>query len=149
MCDVEFRVEAIRGVQVVVAPEEIDIVNADGFRVALLEAAAHGHGTLVTDMTRTRFCDSAGINALVAAHKRAQAEDGHVLLAISCTAVLRVFAITGVDRVIPSFASLDEALEMAATRTRRRGNATSENSRENGLGRISTTPSDRREKRVD
>ncbi|HEX6524800.1 MAG TPA: STAS domain-containing protein [Streptosporangiaceae bacterium] len=113
MADMGFRVEEVRGVQVVVAPEEIDIINADGLRVALLEAAAHGHGTLVADMTRTRFCDSAGLNALVAAHNRARAEDGHVLLAISCTAVLRVFAITGVDRVIPNFASLDEALDVA------------------------------------
>jgi anti-anti-sigma factor len=98
MADDGFRVEVVRGVQVVVAPEEIDIVNAGALRVALLEAAAHGHGTLVTDMARTRFCDSAGLNALVAADKRARAEGGRVLLAISCTAVLRVLAITGVDR---------------------------------------------------
>ena len=79
-------------------------------RSALLEAAAHGHGTLVIDMTRTRFCDSSGLNTLLAAHKRAEGEGGELLLVIPGAPVLRVFAITGVDRIIPSFPSLDQAL---------------------------------------
>lgn len=39
-------------------------------RSALLEAAAHGQGRFVVDMTRTHFCDTAGLHGLVAAHKR-------------------------------------------------------------------------------
>ena len=61
-------------------------------------------------MTRTRFCDSAGIQALIGAHKRAQGAGGQVLLAMSGAAVPRIFEITGVDRMIPSFTSLEEAL---------------------------------------
>ena len=61
-------------------------------------------------MTRTRFCDSAGIAALIEAHKRAQAAGGQMLLAMSGAAVPRIFELTGVDRVIPSFTSLEEAL---------------------------------------
>jgi anti-anti-sigma regulatory factor len=61
-------------------------------------------------MTRTRFCDSSGLHTLLAAHKRAQAEGGELLLVIPGAPVLRVFAITGVDRIIPSFPSLDQAL---------------------------------------
>jgi anti-sigma B factor antagonist len=108
-----FPVELVRGVPVVTAPEEIDITNAAGLRAGLLEAAglgAAGHQAFVVDMTRTRFCDSAGIQALVEAYKRARAAGGQVLLAMSGAAVPRVFELTGVDRVIPSFTSLDEAL---------------------------------------
>ncbi len=72
-----------------------------------------GHGTFVVDMSLTRFCDSAGLQALVAAHRRARAEDGEMLLVIPDAAVLRVFAITGMDRVIPNFARLAEALAHA------------------------------------
>ena len=64
----------------------------------------------MADLTRTRFCDSCGLHALLAAHKRAQAEGGELLLVISSTAVLRVFALTGIDRMIPNFTSLEEAL---------------------------------------
>jgi anti-sigma B factor antagonist len=110
MQDGGFSVELVNGVPVVAAPEEIDITNAPELRSALLEAAAHGPGTLVSDMTRTRFCDSSGLHTLLAAHRRAQAEGGELLLVIPSTPVLRVFAITGIDHMIPNFTTLDEAL---------------------------------------
>jgi anti-sigma B factor antagonist len=96
---------------VVMAPEEIDITNAEALRAALLQAAAYGHEAFVVDMTRTRFCDSAGIHALVDAYKRARDGGGQVLLATAGAAVPRIFEITGIDRVIPRFPSLQEALE--------------------------------------
>jgi anti-sigma B factor antagonist len=110
----KFQVEVVRGVPVVAAPEEIDITNAEALRAAVLEAAANGHGTLVVDMTRTRFCDSSGLHTLIAAHKRAGAEGREVLFVIPGTAVLRVFALTGMDRVISNFTSLPEALAQTA-----------------------------------
>ena len=109
----KFPVEVVQGVPVVAAPEEIDITNAEALRSALL-TAANGHGTLVVDMTATRFCDSSGLHTLIAAHKRAEAEGREVLLVIPDTAVLRVFALTGMDRVIPNFTSLAEALAQTA-----------------------------------
>jgi anti-sigma B factor antagonist len=107
-----FPVEVVQGVPVVAAPEEIDITNAEALRSALITAATDGHGTLVVDMTQTRFCDSSGLHALIAAHKRAGAAGREVLLVIPSTAVLRVFALTGMDRMIPSFTSLAEALAL-------------------------------------
>jgi anti-sigma B factor antagonist len=103
----------VGGVPVVTVPEEIDITSADGLRTALVAAAALGPGTFVVDMSRTRFCDSSGLHALVAAHRRTQAEGGEMLLVICGAAVLRIFALTGMDRVIPNFASLPEALAQA------------------------------------
>jgi anti-sigma B factor antagonist len=110
MPEASFLVETIGAVPVVAAPEEIDITNAAGLR-----AAAQGDGTLVVDMSRTQFCDSAGLNVLVRAHNRAQAQGREVLLVISGAAVLRMFAVTGIDHLIPSFASLEEALAHAVT----------------------------------
>ena len=105
-----FPVEVIEGVPVVTAPEEIDITNAEELRSALLQAAAKGRGAFVADMTETQFCDSSGVHALLAAHKRAEAEGGQLMLVMTTAPVLRVFALTGIDRVIPSFTTLDEAL---------------------------------------
>jgi anti-anti-sigma factor len=82
-------------------------------RSALLDAAAHGHGTLAVDMTATRFCDSSGLHTLLAAHQRAEGEGGELLLVCSATAVLRVFELTALDRIIPTFTSLDQALAHA------------------------------------
>ena len=110
MPDARFPVEMVSGVPVMATPEEIYITNAGGLRAALLESAAHGHGRLVVDMSRTQFCDTAGLHALVGAHKRALADDGEMRLVISSAAVQRIFAITGLDSVIPNFTDLQEAL---------------------------------------
>ena len=114
MQDGRFPLEMIDGVPVVAAPEEIDITNAPKLRSALLEAAAHGHGTVVADLSRTQFCDSSGLHTLLAAHKRATTAGGDMLLVIRGSAVLRVFTITGVDHIIPNFTSLEEALAQAS-----------------------------------
>ena len=109
-----FLVEVAGGVPVVRTPGEIDVTNAGGLRSALLEAAGNGYKRFVVDMTGTRFCDASAGHALVAAHRRALDEGRQMLLAVSDPVVLRVFALTGIDQMIPSFASLDEALGHAA-----------------------------------
>ena len=135
MPDGSFPVEVVKGVPVLTAPEEIDITNAEALRSALITAAGNGHGTLVVDMTGTQFCDSSGLHTLIAAHKRAEAEGREVLLVIPGTTVLRVFALTGMDRVIPNFTTLAEALAQTATcangrsRPRNEGDAATETSR--------------------
>ncbi len=104
-------VAVVSGVPVVAAPEEIDMISALELRSALLEATVmHGHRTLGVDMTRTQLCDSSGVHTLLAAHEHAQAGGGELLLVTSAAIVLRIFEITGVDRIIRSFPSLDEAL---------------------------------------
>jgi anti-anti-sigma factor len=112
--EISFPVEVVEGVPVVTAPEEIDITNAAGLHAALLEAALEaaepGRAMVVVDMSRTRFCDSAGLNALVIADRRARADGGEVRLAAVGEAVARVVALTGVDRVVAVYASLEDAL---------------------------------------
>ena len=115
MREISFPVQVVEGVPVVTAPEEIDLANAAGLKAALLEAALletaePGRAMVVVDMSRTRFCDSAGLNALISADRRARAEGGEVRLVITGGSVVRVVALTGVDRVIPIYASLEEAL---------------------------------------
>jgi anti-sigma B factor antagonist len=113
--EISFPVEVVEGVPVVTAPEEIDIANAPGLQAALLEAARPelaepGRALVVVDMSRTRFCDSAGLNALVAADRQARADGGEVRLVVVGEGVARVVALTGVDRVIACYASLEDAL---------------------------------------
>ena len=72
MPDDKFPVEVVGGVPVVAAPAEVDITNAEELQSALIKAAANGHRTLVVDMTGTQFCDSSGLHALIAVHKKAE-----------------------------------------------------------------------------
>jgi anti-sigma B factor antagonist len=114
MTGLEYPIEMVNGVPVVAAPAEIDISNADWLDAVLREAADRGHERFVVDMTGTQYCDSAGLGALVRAHNRALADGGELRLVRPTSAsVLRVFALTGIDQVIPTFPSLYEAVEPA------------------------------------
>jgi anti-sigma B factor antagonist len=103
----------INGVPVVAAPAEIDATTAGQLRTVLLRSASRGLTTIVVDMTRTRFCDSAGLTVLVRAHRRALVDGGELRLVMPADgSVLLIFAITGLHQIIPLFDSLDEALAL-------------------------------------
>ena len=97
-------------VGVISLPVEIDTSNADQVRDDLLSVLGHGPSALIVDLGGTTFCDSAGVNALVRAHRRAVASHVAMRLAASAPAVARVLAITGVDRLINVYPSVAEAL---------------------------------------
>lgn len=101
----------VNGTPVVAAPAEIDISNAEQLVMAVLRAVESRPAAVVVDMTRTRFCDSTGLMALVRAHRQALAGGGELRLVIPAgSAVAQVFAITCLGQVISLFGSLDEAL---------------------------------------
>ena len=52
-------------VSVVTLPAEIDVTNADATREELLAVLNQGAAMLVADMSKTVFCDSSGVSALV------------------------------------------------------------------------------------
>jgi stage II sporulation protein AA (anti-sigma F factor antagonist) len=117
-----FPVATISGLPVVRGPAEIDITNAGQLRTALLAAAGQGHVTIVVDLSETAFCDTAGLQVLVLAHRRAVAEGGELRLVVRGATLLRLFSLTGVDHVIPSFTTLDQAVsELPAVAIRPRG----------------------------
>ena len=114
MDDGRFPVEVISGVPVMTAPRDLDITNAPQLESALRAWLPDGSGTLVVDMSRTRYCDSAALHTLLAARTRLRADGGDLLLVIGGEAVLRVFEITGADRLTRTVTTLEEALAQAS-----------------------------------
>ncbi len=104
MAVVRCPVTMLRGVPVITAPGEIDVASAEPLRAVLAQTAARGHATIVVNLSATQFCDSAGLHVLIRAHRTAVAEGGELRLVIGSRGVLRIFAITGVDQVMPRFA---------------------------------------------
>src|SRR5215471_18401560 len=96
----------INGLPVVSAPAEIDTITAEKLRLVLLRTAANGHATVVVDLTGTRYCDSSGLEMLAGAHRRALDEGGELRLVRAADGpVIRVLALTTLDRFIPCFTS--------------------------------------------
>jgi anti-sigma B factor antagonist len=105
-----FPIVWLSQVAVVTLPVEIDIANAGQVRDDLLSVLNRGATTLIVDMGGTTFCDSAGVNALVRAHKRATANSSKMHLVVSAPAVQRVLAITGVDHLMDIYPSVAASL---------------------------------------
>ena len=105
-------------VAVVRMPAEIDATIADDMREALLSVLNLGARAVVIDMTRTSFCDSAGVSALIRAQRRATASDAQLRIAASSPAVLRLFALIGVMTAIEVYPDVAAALASVPQATR-------------------------------
>ena len=111
-------------VAVVKLPVEVDISNADQVRRELLMAIAQGAAVVIADMSATTFCDSAGVTALVRAVRKANASGAGLRVAASAPGVIRVLAITGVDRLIAIYPSVAAAMADPGSETAHQGHAT-------------------------
>jgi anti-sigma B factor antagonist len=87
-------------VAVVTLPAEIDVSNADPVREDLLCIVNQGAAALIADLSKTTFCDSAGVSTLVRTFRRAEASGSAMRLVVGTRAVQRVLSITGVDRLM-------------------------------------------------
>jgi anti-sigma B factor antagonist len=103
-----YKLQRIGQHGVVTVPTEIDVTNADEIRQALLSAASHDVAVLIIDMSETTFCDSAGVQAIIAAYRQATATGTELRLV--ATAVLRILTLVGVDQLIPIYPTLEAAL---------------------------------------
>jgi anti-sigma B factor antagonist len=101
-------------------PEELDITIADEVREELLAVLNQGASALVVDMTRTTFCDSSGVSALIRARHRANASDAELRVATGSPVVLRVFTLIGLTQAIDVHPDVSAALASLAGRSPRR-----------------------------
>jgi anti-sigma B factor antagonist len=103
------------GVVIVAVTGEIDISTVTRLRECLLELAGSG-GTLIVDLNRVTFIDSAGLGALVGAARRAAAHGGSLHAVCARPQTRKLLWLTGVDRRIPLAATVDGALMFLASR---------------------------------
>ena len=100
---------------VMTMPAEIDVANEREVGEVLNSLLGRQPSPLVVDMSGTRFCDSAGIAALVRAWKRAQVLDVPLRVAAPAESVLRVLRVLGATSLLDIYPSLNAALPPEAT----------------------------------
>ncbi|MET7439163.1 MULTISPECIES: STAS domain-containing protein [unclassified Streptomyces] len=98
------------GVTVLALDGEVDHTTGGEFRRAFRAPRDLASPRTVVDLSQVSFMDSAGVNALILAHRNAVAAQGWVRLAAPSQSVLRVLRIVGVDSVIDCHGSLQQAL---------------------------------------
>ena len=89
---------------------EIDVYTAPRLREQLVDLVADGKYHLVVDMERVDFLDSTGLGVLVGGLKRVRAHDGSLRLVCTQERILKIFDITGLDKVFGLHQSVAQAI---------------------------------------
>lgn len=89
---------------------EIDVYTAPQLRQRLIELVEAGQAHIIVDMEQVEFLDSTGLGVLVGGLKRVRALDGSLRLVCAQERILKIFRITGLEKVFGIYGSVDEAL---------------------------------------
>jgi anti-sigma B factor antagonist len=99
---------------VVALAGELDIATSDRFERELDSLLDGGARQLVVDLLGITFLGSVGLGLLTRAAKRTRAREGECVVVSDDPRILRVFEITGLDRVFRIERSLMEAVAQLA-----------------------------------
>src|SRR5262249_22906121 len=102
------------GCVVVTVDGELDLSTADQLHETLASAIADGTGPIVLDLDALRFCDSAGLAVLVKTHNLLVGEGRRLVIASPSTVVSRVLELSGLDQVITTATTSDDACAIAS-----------------------------------
>jgi anti-sigma B factor antagonist len=84
----------------ITAHGEIDLATVNTLRSAITSAIAEGARHVVLHLEGVTYIDSSGLGTLIGAHKRLASSGGTMTVRCSRPRILRLFAITGLDRVL-------------------------------------------------
>ena len=105
------QVKDVGGMKVVELEGEIDLSTAAVFKETVYEVIESGHTDLVIDLSGLEFMDSTGLGVLVAALKKTTTEGGSIRLICDKRNILKVFTITGLDKVFSIYDNLQRCLD--------------------------------------
>ncbi len=88
---------------------EVDVYTAPRLKEELISAVQSGCSNVIVNMEEVGFIDSSGLGVLVSALRRARERDGVVRIVCTRDNILKIFRITGLDKVFPIFADAEEA----------------------------------------
>jgi anti-sigma B factor antagonist len=92
---------------------EIDFATGPQLKEAITDALVAGKLHLVVDLLGVEFIESTGLGALIGGRRRARALDGSLSLVCAESSVLKVFRVTGLDRVFEIHDSVESATAKA------------------------------------
>ncbi len=101
------------GVPVVDVSGEIDLYTSPKLKVALDELLAGGRIHFVVNLLETTYLDSTALSILTSALKHVHGAGGKLALVFDHPQIDRMFTITGLKEVFPTFTSQAEALSAA------------------------------------
>jgi anti-sigma B factor antagonist len=100
-------------VGVVVLEGEIDIYSAPEFKEVLVNGIEGGAHKMIVDLSKVTFIDSTALGVLVSGAKRVRPRNGNLDIVCTDENIIRIFEITGLDRIFGIYPSRVEAIKAA------------------------------------
>jgi anti-sigma B factor antagonist len=97
-------------VPIVAVSGEVDIYSAPALKDKITELIRAGQDTLIVDLGNISFLDSTGLGALVEARAATSEAGGSLPVVCSQERILKLFTITGLDRVFTIHPSVGDAV---------------------------------------
>jgi len=90
----------------------LDSANASSLKAEFLILAQPDVESLIVDLSEVQYVDSAGLSALLLAQRQQSAHGGDVRLVGASESVQSLLRLTQLDRVLPQFTTLEEAMNV-------------------------------------
>ncbi|MBW6469267.1 MAG: STAS domain-containing protein [Coriobacteriia bacterium] len=90
---------------------EVDVYTAPRLKETLIDQIESGCSHIIVDLEGVGFIDSSGLGVLVGGLRRAKERDGAIRLVCTRENILKIFRITGLDKVFAIFPDAAEARE--------------------------------------
>jgi anti-sigma B factor antagonist len=91
--------------------EKLIAANAPELKTEFVNLNKEGHKNIIVDMSKTRYCDSSGLSALLVGNRLCKASNGSFLLCNLQDMVVKLLGISKLNTIINSTPTLNEAME--------------------------------------
>jgi anti-sigma B factor antagonist len=96
---------------------EIDVANVEEIRARMRALVTNRLFALVVDLSPTSYLDSAGINLLFSTGQEMRGRQQQLYVVLpDASPVVRMVTLTGLDKALPTFPGLEQALAAVAER---------------------------------
>lgn len=92
--------------------DKLDATNASDLKSELTVLNKNGVNTIIIDMEATRYCDSSGLSAIVAANRMCKDSSGTFILCGLNDTIMSVISTVKLDRVFTIVKNNDEAIKL-------------------------------------
>lgn len=107
--ELDIKVDQSDRLCVITLAGEVDVYTAPQLKEHLIQSIEGGCVDIVVNMDGVGFIDSSGLGVLVGALRRAKEQSGSIRIVCDRDNILKIFRITGLDRVFSIFDTLEQA----------------------------------------
>ncbi len=108
MADINIGKKEKNNTPVLEVQGEVDIYTAPKLKKEILSLIDDGKYTMIIDLANVDFMDSSGLGVLVSGLKRVSPHDGKIYLIANRPNIIKIFNITGLDKVFEIYENIEE-----------------------------------------